>query len=82
MHELIEKIKEVLKNERRYREAKIKLLSSNEVTEKLSIFRTYLEKRIMYKKNFPKPIQPVRGSHKRWLEHEIDGYILGKKGGE
>lgn len=79
MHELIEEIKEVLKNERRYREVKIKLLSSNEVAEKLSISRTYLEKKVMYKKDFPKPIQLVEGGHKRWLEHEVDEYIMRKK---
>lgn len=76
MSEIIEEMKELLKEERRFREAGIKLLSSNEVADKLSISRAYLEKQVMHRRGFPKPIQLVDNGHKRWYAHEVDEFIL------
>lgn len=76
--ETIDQIKELIRSEIKTKDG-VKLLSSNEVAKKLSISRTYLEKKMMYKKDFPKPVQLVRGGHKRWIESEIDDYILSLK---
>lgn len=76
--ETIDQIKELIRSEIKTKDG-VKLLSSNEVAQKLSISRTYLEKKMMYKKDFPKPVQLVRGGHKRWIESEIDDYILSLK---
>jgi prophage regulatory protein len=61
----------------------IKLLNISEVAQKLSagkstIYDWMSPKSKRYKSDFPKPLQNMGGVN-RWLESEIDAWILGKR---
>ena len=61
----------------------IQLLNISEVAQKLSagkstIYDWMSPKSKRYKSDFPKPLQNMGGVN-RWLESEIDAWILGKR---
>lgn len=75
-NELIEAMKEALRVER---QDKVQLLTVDEVATKLRISSDYLKRVVMHRLGFPKPIRLTNNGDLKFLEHEVNNYILGLK---
>lgn len=54
-------------------------LSIKKVAEKLDIHVTHAKKNIVTLPDFPKPIRYEEKSHPKWLESDIDHWLMKKK---